>query len=622
MSKSRIMVGRYSLREFAHKLDPAYHFPDLVGALSDAFPKVRYLLRAEAVPFLVGDYATAMLVSRRRARRRDSQSLFISLASEWSFDAEAALSRAEELRWEGGSSVLAALTRFYLYLEMPERAQEMLDAILDPEPNLMVRVASSWQRHGEPAKAVEVLERTLDGDPRSPSARDALEEVKGEQAVVEWSWVPEVTGGSSATGFTRGGGETGSGYSPAGRRVLHMVARSLPHHHAGSTYRTHYTLTAQREAGLDAHIVTECGFPAEFVTSNGSLPTEIHEEIEYLRLPEQFSHPRLDRRFQHHFEKASDVVADLRPAVLHPHSDFRNAAVALALRERFGTPVLYEVRGFPEEYLPRRPASRMLYERFGMRRKIEAECWRRADKVVTLAEVMKEHIVSKGVDPAKVEVIPNAVDAERFRPPEVRDEALAARLGIESGESVIGYVSSLTAPYEGIRYLIEAVVHLTRQGRRVRALIVGEGAERPHLMEVAERLGVRDRVIFTGQIGHDRLPAHYSLIDVFVVPRTSEATTELVTPLKPLEAMAMERAVLVSGTRALREMIVEGETGLSFEPDNVADLVAKVESLIDQPERMHELGQTARQWVIENRSWTGNAERYREIYAELGVEVS
>ncbi|HZJ28625.1 MAG TPA: glycosyltransferase family 4 protein, partial [Solirubrobacterales bacterium] len=196
-----------------------------------------------------------------------------------------------------------------------------------------------------------------------------------------------------------------------------------------------------------------------------------------------------------------------------------------------------------------------------------------------------------------------------------------AGLGIEPGETVLGYVSSLTAPYEGIRYLIEAVVLLTRKGRPAKALIVGEGTERPHLMELAERLGVADRVIFTGRVDHTELPAHYSLIDVFVVPRTSEATTELVTPLKPYEAMAMGRAVLVSGTRALREMIIEGETGISYRPDDVEDMVARLEELIDDPGRMRELGTNAREWVTEHRSWDRNVEMYREVYAGLGLEI-
>ena len=75
----------------------------------------------------------------------------------------------------------------------------------------------------------------------------------------------------------------------------------------------------------------------------------------------------------------------MRPAILHPASDYMNASVAIGLGRRFNLPVVYEVRGFPEEYLRRRPGSRVRYEKWGTRRTFEAECWRRVDRIVTLA---------------------------------------------------------------------------------------------------------------------------------------------------------------------------------------------------------------------------------------------
>ena len=169
--------------------------------------------------------------------------------------------------------------------------------------------------------------------------------------------------------------------------------------------------------------------------------------------------------------------------------------------------------------------------------------------MVTLSEAMKADVVGRGLDADRVVVVPNAVDVDLFAP-RPRDTALAAELGIKDGEVVLGYVSTF-AGYEGIRYLIEAGSILKRRGHRVRVLLVGDGDERPALEAEARRLHIDDgTVIFTGRVPHADIQAAYSVIDVFVVPRTADRVSQMVTPLKPYEAMAMERAVVVSGVDA------------------------------------------------------------------------
>jgi glycosyltransferase involved in cell wall biosynthesis len=216
-----------------------------------------------------------------------------------------------------------------------------------------------------------------------------------------------------------------------------------------------------------------------------------------------------------------------------------------------------------------------------------------------------------------VHVVPNAVDAAAFRPV-APDPALRARLGLGPDDVVLGYVTTLS-PYEGLDTLVEAVARLTARGRGVRALIVGDGAQRLALGQLARRLGVGDRVHFTGSVAHAEVAAHLALMDVFVVPRTAEVTCQLVTPLKPYEAMAAGRAVIVSRTEALSEMVIEGETGRTFVPEDPADLADVAEQLIADPEGRHALGERARAWVREARSWEANAARYLAVYRELGA---
>jgi glycosyltransferase involved in cell wall biosynthesis len=241
-----------------------------------------------------------------------------------------------------------------------------------------------------------------------------------------------------------------------------------------------------------------------------------------------------------------------------------------------------------------------------------------ADAVVTLSETMRLEIIDRGCDAEKVVVIPNAVDVDRFRPLP-RDDALATSLGIGRDDPVIGYISTLTA-YEGIRYLLEAAATLRDQGRRFRLLLVGDGRDRDALVDQARSLGLDDgTLVMPGRIPNDEVARYYSVIDVFVVPRTSDRVSTLVTPLKPFEAMAMERALVVSDVPPLREIVTPGETGLVFRPEDAANLAEVLNGLLDDEALRKQLGSHAREWVVASRTWAQNGERYRALYERLGA---
>jgi glycosyltransferase involved in cell wall biosynthesis len=287
-----------------------------------------------------------------------------------------------------------------------------------------------------------------------------------------------------------------------------------------------------------------------------------------------------------------------------------------------GIPVVYEARGFWEETWASHPwhgfDEAIATDHYRMTREIETHVMRESDAVVTLSETMKAAIVERGVAAERIVVVPNAVDVETFSP-RPRDDALAARLGLEPGVPVVGYVSSLNA-YEGIRYLLEAAARLRSRGRSLRVLIVGDGQDRPALETRARELGLDDgTLLMPGRVAHDEVLGYYSLIDVFVVPRTADRVSQLVTPLKPFEAMALERAVVVSDLPALREIVQPGETGLTFRAEDADDLATVVEGLLDDPSLRERLGRQAREWVLANRTWAANGRRYRDLFEALGA---
>jgi glycosyltransferase involved in cell wall biosynthesis len=410
------------------------------------------------------------------------------------------------------------------------------------------------------------------------------------------------------------------GWTPMPGRVLHLLTNSLPYRQNGYSLRAQQIALAQRAAGLDPHMATRAGFP--LTEGRAGAPTrERVEGVPYYRI-----HPDMpltgapDGLATRTAAGLDALVAELRPAVLHPTTNYLNAQVALALRERYPLQVVYEVRGFLEEtWVSRTRGESATADRYLGARAVETACMAAADAVVTLSETMKADIVSRGIPPERVVVVPNAVDPTKFAP-RPRDEALFSRLGFEKGETVLGYVSSMVS-YEGIGYLVEATRILRDRGRRVRLLLVGDGEERGALEERASDLGLLDTGVarFTGRVPHGDVGAYYSLIDLFVVPRTNDRVSQLVTPLKPYEAMAMERCLVVSGVGALLEMVQDGETGTSFVPEDPISLADAVEPLLDAPAERARLGANARAWVLENRTWGRNAELYRALYERLGA---
>jgi glycosyltransferase involved in cell wall biosynthesis len=304
--------------------------------------------------------------------------------------------------------------------------------------------------------------------------------------------------------------------------------------------------------------------------------------------------------------------------VLHPTSPFDNARAALALGAATGLPVVYEVRGFLEEtWRARIGDGAERTDRYRRTRAVEGWCMREADRVVTLGEAMRADIIGRGVDPDRVVVIPNAVDPDDFVP-RPADPALRADLGFAAGEVVLGYVSSLVG-YEGIGHLLTAIALLRARGRPVKGLIVGDGVERAALQHLAGRLGIGDDVRFAGRVPVADVQRWYAQIDVFVVPRTNDRVARAVTPLKPLEAMALERAVVTSDVPALRELIDPGVTGLVFDAEDPESLADTVEPLLDDPGARARLGAAAREWVAAERTWRHNGARYRRLYTELGA---
>jgi glycosyltransferase involved in cell wall biosynthesis len=535
--------------------------------------------------------------------------------------------RAAALWGEGDrQAALAALQRsprrlaaFALAADQPAVAGGAV-ARLDPAPpRLAARLA--W-RQGELTAAL----RALDGA-RGPRARRLRATLAAERALhLPAERAP--AGRASMTGArinhiasgTGPGHETGPGGAarrtadPQLGRVLHLVTDALPTTSAGYTIRTHEIAIAQRAAGLDPHVVTRCGFPVTQGHLDGR-PLVTLDGVPYHRLLPWTMPGRADAAAKLGSELAAALTGRLQPAVLHAASNFANARLALALRERFGLPVVYEVRGFWEDTWLSRHPELAGSEQYLADRELETQCMLGADLVVTLGEAMRDEIVARGVPASKVLIVPNAV-REEFLTPLPDATALRDKLGLRPEEYVVGEVSSLT-PYEGIGTLLAATEILRARGVPARALIVGDGPERAALQRQAARLG--EAAVFTGRVPAAKVRQFHALLDVFVVPRTPDRVCQLVTPLKPIEAMASGLCVVTSEVKALAEIVKHEVTGMQTVTQDPVSLADCLERLLYSPDIRRKLGDNARAWVAQDRTWARNAARYQDAYARLGA---
>ena len=310
------------------------------------------------------------------------------------------------------------------------------------------------------------------------------------------------------------------------------------------------------------------------------------------------------------------VVPAIRPHVLHAHSPCLNGVAALRVGRRLGIPVVYEVRALWEDGAVDHGTMRRNGWRYRAARSLETYVLRRADAVTTICRGLRGEIVARGIPSSRVTVIPNGVDISRFAIEPAPPPALARKLGLDGAGPVIGFIGSFFG-YEGLSLLLEALPFMLERKPDSRVLLVGGGPQEDSLRRQANEFGIADKVMFAGRILHENIAAYYDVIDVLVYPRCRNRLTELVTPLKPLEAMARGRLVVASDVGGHRELIRADKTGVLFPAGDPAALARAVLDLLADVDRSRTIRTAARRFVEAERTWLQSVARYAEVYGGL-----
>ena len=361
--------------------------------------------------------------------------------------------------------------------------------------------------------------------------------------------------------------------------VLHVLDHSIPLH-SGYTFRTRSILREQRALGWETFHVTGAK------QNSGDMLEETVDGLHFYRTPESkgalAKMPVLNQVnvIDGLAKRLAEIIPLVKPDVLHAHSPSLNAIAALRAGKRFNIPVVYEVRAVWEDAAVDHGTSTENGLRYRLTRALETYALKQADAVTTICEGLRRDIVARGVPANKVTVIPNAVDIEKFSMGGTPDLALKEQLGL-GGSRLIGFIGSFYA-YEGLDVLLRAVPKLVARMPDLRVLLVGGGPQDEQLRQLAKDLNIADKVVFTGRVPHDQVNKYYDLLDVLVYPRLSMRLTDLVTPLKPLEAMAQGTPIVVNGhCDALAEHVVASGCGSAYRDRGEFD--AAIDALVSMP---------------------------------------
>lgn len=400
-------------------------------------------------------------------------------------------------------------------------------------------------------------------------------------------------------------------------RILHILDHSLPLQ-SGYTFRTRAILKAEIARGWDVAAVTGA---RQAPGDRAPAPMEEIDGLRFWRTPAPAPMPSPlgeVREIAAFARRIVEVAEEFRPDVLHAHSPVLDALAGLRAARRLDLPLLYEIRAFWEDAAVANGDTREGSARYRATRALESWAVRRADAVAVICQGLRGDLVKRGIPASKILVSPNGVDMAMFGAPLPADKALAAELGL-AGREVIGFIGSFY-DYEGLDDLIAAMPMLVNMRPDLHLLLVGGGPMEAQLREQAGRLAVGDHIHFIGRVPHDQVERYYSLIDVLVYPRKRMRLTDLVTPLKPLEAMAQRRLVAASDVGGHRELIRSGETGTLFAPGDPRALARAVAALFDDRAGWEARRDRARAYVERERNWAVNVARYETVYQKLAQE--
>lgn len=499
------------------------------------------------------------------------------------------------------------------------------------EPILAVRFYDEFGKEMSDVRADKTLVQTLVKLGYVNRAKKALDSMKND------SWTKETRLEIKPMTDLIDKGFSGDFYKkrswkPNPGSVVYFASQTMPYTTSGYAIRTHGLVSSIRDLGHDITVCARHGYPLDRADFKGEYlgNSEEIDGIKYLFNTSNRSDdsPEIPygkvfnfRKYEeYHYlacETLSQQIEEIKPFVIHAASNFVTGMAAVNTAKALGIPSIYEIRGF---WHLTQASKRKGYENsdhYHLSEALELEVASIADHVFVITQALADILIDYGVDENKITILPNSVDVEKFNPME-RDSELEDYLEAYD-KVVLGYIGSFVE-YEGLDLLLEAIASIRKEiGDQLRVILVGDGPVMKELREMSKFLGIDDIVKFTGRVSHDEVQRYYSIVDIMAFPRKGRRVCELVSPLKPFEAMAMEKAVIASDVSALAEIVDDGKTGLLHKKDDSSSLAECIKRLIEDSDLRASLSKAGREWVKEHRSSKAIAGRVTQVYEDLSL---
>lgn len=396
-------------------------------------------------------------------------------------------------------------------------------------------------------------------------------------------------------------------------KIYHFLDHFLPIY-SGYTFRTRYILQQQQKLGLEIKALIS---PKH---TEGLSEEEVIQDIQCRRMHisadslSKIPYVREYRSLHCVQQKLMQLIQKERCDILHSHSPILCGIPAMKAAKKLKIPVIYEMRGLWEEAAISSGSTRKKTLRYMLSKYSETQLLKKVDKVFTICEGLKREIISRGIPEEKVYIVKNGVDIAAFTP-QSKALPLLEKHHLQ-GKQILGFLGSLYK-YEGLPLLIEAMPGILAECPQAFLLVAGEGEDMPTAKDLVAKLNLHNHVLLLGNVPHQEVLSYYSIMDILTYPRFKSRLTDIVTPLKPLEAMAMEKAVLGSSALGIQELVADQKRGLIFQAGDPKDLADKCITMLKDEGLRRTLGSAAREYVKEHRSWETIVKDEVRVYEEM-----
>ena len=393
-------------------------------------------------------------------------------------------------------------------------------------------------------------------------------------------------------------------------KILHIVYQSLPNI-SGSSIRTRDIVGSQKEIGINPVVVSspfqdgESPNNPEYI--NGILHYRTYNDNPEHLVTETKSSllKRINKAFSifSFYTKVEAIIKLEKPEILHAHATFFCGIVAVFLGRKHNIPVVYELRSLWEEREKKEADSFISKLQPKLITAIETFVMKRVDLVIAINKNLEENINQRGI--LNTKIVANAVNTSIIN---------AVETSLSTTPVSFGYIGSVS-PIEGLDLMAKVWYNLEKKGIKNHFHVYGTGTYFSNLKALIEELNLKQFHLH-GSVNPSEINTAFNNVDVIVNPRIKSKITDTVTPLKPLEAMAYSKLVIASDVGGMKELIEHNKTGLLFKADNTDDLEKCITQIISEG-TPSSIVTDAKNYVIENKSWLQNADKYKRYYTEL-----